>query len=154
MKKRLVAMLLVLVMAVCAFPVCAFADNPQMQPASTTTVSKPARYLCFKDYSGADYIIYSGNVISTTQNSSWTGYVLVIQDVLDGLYRALGNNNLNPRGADGTFGPNTRAAVVCFQVAYIGPNDADGAVGPTTWWFLYNEWISELNHCNLSHVRP
>lgn len=154
MKKKLVALLLVLTMALCLFPASAFADDLQTQSTSPARVSKPAQNLYFKDAYGADYLIYSGNLVSTTQNSSWKGYVLVIQDVLDGLSSELHNNNFNPQGVDGVFGKNTKSAVVCFQVAYIGANDADGVVGPTTWWFLYNRWIFDLGCCSLSHVIP
>ena len=139
-------------MAVCAFPVCAFADNPQAHSAASTTVSKPAQNLYFKDYAGADYRVYSGTVISTTQNTTWKGYILVIQDVLDRLSRTLSVDSFNPQGVDGIFGENTRSAVVSFQWIFIGENDADGVVGPTTWWFLHTRWIGDLGSCNLSHV--
>ena len=152
MKKRIVALLLVLVMAVCAFPVCAFADNPQAQPATTAAVSKPAQDLWFKDHNGNDYYVYSGRIISTTQNTSWTGYILVIQNVLYELYKEFSNDNFYPGRVDGIFGQNTKSAVVCFQVAYISANDADGVVGPTTWWYLYTQWILDLGACNLSYV--
>lgn len=152
MKKRIVAILLVLAMAVCAFPVCAFADNPQVQSATTAAVSKPAQDLWFKDHNGADYYVYSGTIISTTQNTSYKGYILVIQDVLYELSKELPNVNFNPQGVDGIFGQNTRSAVVCFQVAYIGANEADGVVGPTTWWYLYARWILDLGARSLSNV--
>lgn len=150
MKKRLVATLLVLVMAVCVFPVCAFADYDQPQTHATSAVSKPAQTLWFKDSEGNAYSVYSGTVVS--KGSSHTGYVLVIQEVLYRLSVAKENDNFNPNGIDGTFGEGTRLAVVCFQVAYISANDADGAVGPTTWWYLHNRWVYDLRSTSLTSV--
>lgn len=150
MKKRIVAILLVLAMAVCAFPVCAFADNPQVQSATTATLSIPAQTLRFKDCNGDIYRVESGTLVS--QGSSHVGYILVIQEVLHRLYLHTGNNNFNPNGVDGIFGNGTRSAVVCFQVAYISANDADGVVGPTTWWYLHDTWKNELNSPYLTSV--
>ena len=150
MKKRLVATLLVLIMAMCVFPVCAFADYDQPQTHATSAVSKPAQTLWFKDSKGSVYYVYSGTVVS--KGSSHAGYVLVIQEVLYRLFQATDNGNFNPNGIDGTFGEGTRLAVVCFQVAYISANDADGAVGPTTWCYLHDTWKNELGYPNLTSV--
>lgn len=151
MKKKVVAILLVLVMAVCAFPVSAFADHDQYQASVTTAaVSKPAQTLRFKDCNGNTYKVDSSTVIS--QGSSHVGYILVIQEVLQRLYWHTGNTNYNPNGVDGIFGNGTRLAVVCFQVAYISANDADGVVGPTTWWYLHDVWENVLNSPNLTSV--
>lgn len=151
MKKRLVATLLILVMIVCALPVCAFADYAQNQsPSAVTAISIPAQTLWFKDCNGIPYEVNSGTVIS--QGSSHVGYILVIQEVLQRLYINTGNTNFNPNGVDGVFGNGTRLAVVCFQVAYISANDADGVVGPTTWWYLNDVWKNTLNSPALTSV--
>lgn len=52
------------------------------------------------------------------------------------LQQALAQRNFNPRGADGIFGNNTRAAVMAFQRSQgIG---VDGVVGPDTARRLFN----------------
>ncbi len=149
MKKRIIAVFLVLTMAICAFPASAFADNASGQTASPMTVASTKE---FYDHLGNSYFVNTSTIISTTTNSSYTGYVIVIQEVLQRLYLYTGNSNYNPQGVDGVFGNNTRLAVVCFQVAMLGQSEADGVVGPKTWEALYNVWKNTLGSPNLTYL--
>ena len=138
MKKRIVAIFLVLALAVCALPASAFADNETVSPASTTV----ADTIYFRDANHKLYPVKTATIVSTTTNSTYTGYVIVIQEVLQRLYMSTGNANYNPQGVDGVFGNNTRLAVVSFQVAYLGANEGAGVVGPKTWGKLHDAWVS------------
>ena len=146
MKKRLIAVLLVLTMAICAFPASAFADNASISPMSVT------EELEFLDHYKNPYTVESSTIVSTTTNSSYTGYVIVIQEVLYRYYLRTGNTNFNPQGVDGVFGNNTRLAVVSFQVAKLGANEADGVVGPKTWAALYDVWANTLGSPSLTYL--
>lgn len=149
MKKKLIAMLLAIIMSVCIFPASAFADSGQTQSLYTTS-GDIDRLLWFKYSDGTVYYVDSQVLVS--QGSSYTGYVIVIQEVLDRLFRYTGNQNLNPNGIDGSFGNGTRLAVVSFQVAYIGSQAGDGVVGPTTWKKLHTQWDYTLGKPNLTHL--
>lgn len=146
MKKRLIAVLLVLTMAICAFPASAFADNASVSPMSVTG------RITFADRLGNEYPVETSTIVSTTTNSSYTGYVIVIQEVLYRYYLRTGNVNFNPQGVDGVFGNNTRLAVVSFQVATMGESQADGVVGPNTWAKLHYVWESILGSPNLTYL--
>lgn len=146
MKKRIIAVLLVLTMAICAFPASAFADNASISPMSVTST------INFKDHNGKSYPVETSTIVSTTTNSSYTGYVIVIQEVLYRYYLRTGNSNFNPQGVDGSFGTKTRLAVVSFQVATLGANEADGVVGPKTWEALYDVWANTLGSPSLTYL--
>lgn len=151
MKKRIIAMLLVLVMAICAFPASAFADYDQGPTASPMTAASSKE---FYDRFGNSYYVDTSTLVSTTHNSSYTGYVIVIQEVLYRYYLRTGNSNYNPQGVDGVFGNNTKLAVVSFQVAMLGENEADGVVGPKTWNKIHYVWQSILGSPNLTYLVP
>lgn len=148
MKKRIIAVILVLAMAICAFPVSAFADNASGQTASPMTA---ASIMNFYDHNGNRYPVETSTIVSTTTNSSYTGYVIVIQEVLYRYYLYTGTNNYNPKGVDGIFGNNTRLALVSFQVDTMGANQADGVVGPKTWAKLHEIW-ELLGSPNLTYL--
>ncbi len=148
MKKKLVALLLVLTMALCLFPASAFADNGTISPASTTVAST----IYFRDANHKLYPVKTATLVSSTTNSTYTGYVIVIQEVLYRLYLSTGNTNFNPQGVDGVFGNNTRLAVVSFQVAYLGANEGDGVVGSKTWGKLHDAWV-DLGSPDLTYLQ-
>lgn len=153
MKKKLIAILLVMTMAVCVLPVSAFAEDVNYVLESEAKSVAPALYL-FYDHNGNYYEVYSSVTISKTQNTGYTGYICVIQEVLTRLYNKNPSlySNFNPQGIDGTFGNNTRLAVVCFQVSRIGANAGDGVVGSTTWYYIFNDWYETLNRPWLTHI--
>lgn len=151
MKKRLVAICLTLIFVMCVFPVSAFADFSNTA-SNNRSVNINPRNLTFYDYLGNEYIFYSGIVIS--QGSSWTGAVIIIQEILTAMVTPAHDNNLNPQGIDGVFGNNTKAAVICFQVKYMGPSEADGAVGAKTWGYLYDKYVNVLGSFSMSHLVP
>lgn len=148
MKKKLIATLLLLAMAICLLPTAAFASNAE--PANTSG-ARTIMYL-FKAYNG-DYITVDGSVL-VTYGCTYTNYVCVVQSVLTQLYKVTGNTNFNPQGVDGIFGRNTEAAVQCFQVAYMGSGEGDGVVGQRTWAALQEVWTSELGSRALPGVQP
>jgi hypothetical protein len=152
--KKTIAMLLALVMAVCIFPLSAFADYNEYIDTTDEPDPVSAAIYVFYDRNGNWYEVDSSVKISTYQNSTYTGYVCVIQEVLTRLYNKDQSlyNNFNPKGIDGTYGNNTKQAVICFQVSRIGENDGDGIVGPTTWYYLYKDWANTLNSAWLSSV--
>lgn len=149
MKKRLIAIIITISVILCVFPTCAFADARQTFGINTN-IDDLGRMLWFKYSDGTVYYVDSEVLVS--YGSSYTGYVIVIQEVLDGLYQYTGNNNINPHGIDGGFGENTRLAVVSFQVAYIGQQAGDGVVGPLTWKKLYIQWKDTLGSPNLEYL--
>lgn len=148
MKKKLIATLLLLAMAICLLPTAAFASNAE--PASTSG-ARTIMY-AFKDYNGG-FVLVDGSVL-VTYGCTYTNYVCVVQSVLTELYKVTHNNNFNPYGIDGTFGPNTEAAVQCFQVAYMGSGEADGVVGQRTWAALQEAWTRDLGSRALPGVQP
>ena len=157
MKKRFIAFIVSLSMALCFFNIPVAAESNQRESAHRAFVNKPAQNLDFYDSKGKKYTVWSGTLVS--QGSSLTGYVLVIQEVLHRLYQYNGNNNLNPHGVDGIFGDNTRLAVICFQNRYISGyyngvyyDAGDGVVGANTWWYLHNRWSVVLGSPNLTSV--
>ena len=150
MKKKLLALLLALALVVCTLPAPASAYYDKGQTVQLTAISKPAQRLKFKDNKGNAYYVESGTLVSS--GSSYTGYIFVIQEVLERLSAKTGNTNLDPQGVDGIFGNNTRLAVVCFQVKYIGADAGDGVVGPTTWWYLHQKWSYPLLKPKLTNV--
>lgn len=147
--KKIIALLLILVMAICVFPVSAFAEAESPFGLNTNVEDLP-RMLWFKYSDGTVYTVDSNILVS--QGSGYTGYVIVIQEVLDRLCRYTGYNNINPNGIDGVFGNGTRLAVVSFQVAYIGAQAGDGVVGPTTWKKLFIQWYDTLGAPNLTYL--
>lgn len=146
MKKRIIAVILVLAMAICAFPASAFADNASVSPMTVAERKE------FYDRLGNSYYVETSTVVSTTTNSSYTGYVIVIQEVLYRYSLRTGNANFDPQGVDGIFGNNTRLALVSFQVATMGESEADGVVGPKTWAKLHDIWKNTLGSPNLVYL--
>lgn len=138
MKKRLIAIFLVLAMALCAFPVSAFADSDETYGGR----SVQDIYYAFKDSKGDFYLVNGNQLVS--EGSSYKGYVIVIQEVLHRLYLKSGKNIYDPGTIDGIFGANTKDAVICFQNAYINAEAGDGVVGPQTWAKLHYVWDTVL----------
>ena len=141
MKKRFVALFLVLVMAVCIFPASAFAA-----PASTTSGT-------IKDMSWSDG--YFHLLIYNKEHTIWKETLLyndggvtyrsankTAQLKLTEFSVDYGMNNINPGGTDGYFGDKTESATEAFQdywntdIAYwfsAGTVGVDGLIGKETW---------------------
>lgn len=144
MKKRLVAMLLVLVMAVCAFPVCAFAETSKIPaPKSSGTP------YTFRDANGNNYTIYTITDCVTTGSKGKA--VRLVQSLMNQFYYHTANTNYYVGSIDGDFGPNTFHAVTTFQ-ANMGLSPIDGIVGGGTWATLHLRWIADLNCCAMPGV--
>ena len=148
MKKKLIATLLLLAMAICLLPAAAFADSAEPSNASGARTIMYA----FKDYNGK-FVSVDGSVL-VTYGCTYKNYVCIVQSVLTQLYKVTGNTNFNPQGVDGIFGRNTEAAIQCFQVAYMGANEGDGVVGQRTWAKLQEVWTKVLGSRALPNVQP
>lgn len=130
MKKKLVAILLVLIMTVCVFPVCAFAD------AGYSSVS-------FTGSSGAYYYV------SYSDTSTWVGWrystagkpVSMVQ-----AYLYMDGQLSSRSDIDSYFGNITETAIRGYQ--YNHGMTEDGVVGTDTWrnmaYYSYGTSISYL----------
>ena len=136
--RRIVAVFLVLAIAICLLPAAAFADNAETSAEPSTH----SIWYAFKAYDGR-YVTVNGDVIMM-KGTSYKNYVNIIQSVLTELYKYTDKSKFNPKGVDGKFGDDTHLAVVCFQVAYMGADEGDGAVGQRTWAKLQDVWTNLL----------
>lgn len=128
MKKRIVALLLVLTMVVCAFPISAFAAVTENSVGMYGTRDKPA-----SGYNTSSNWYYS----YYTNTAYWVGWrfktagkpVYMVQAYLfaDGEFNSLSD-------IDGYFGNNTETQIRAYQYKYRndGLSD-DGVVGGDTW---------------------
>lgn len=147
MKRRVLALFLVLALSLCLAPANAFAEYnpPTAEPAGINAVS----YIYFKDASGNPYRV--NRYINVTTGSSYTGYVLVIQDLMNMFYYVTANSAYYVGTPDGIFGSNTYGAVTTFQ-ANMGLYPVDGIVGYGTWTELHTRWQNDLGSRNLPDV--
>lgn len=133
MKKRLIAILIVLTMAVCVFPVCASADN------NSVTENKPViengNYVI--PINGARYEVPVGTVLARGSSGESVRIAQMKLNELDvGLHAGC-----NAGTADGDFGKKTEDAVWAFQSWFcdhvsIWNADKigiDGIIGKETW---------------------
>lgn len=130
MKKKFIAILLVLVMAVCAFPVCAFAD---------------ANYYSV-DFTGSSGKYYS---VVYSDQSKWVGWRFATDGKPVSMVQAYlyMDGQLSSRDdIDSFFGPNTETAIRGYQ--YNHGMTEDGVVGTDTWrnmaYYSYGTSISYL----------
>lgn len=145
MKKRLIAMLLVLIMAMCIFPISAFADSLVYSdtPISRSGWTADDGYK-FRIGNEIRTIPY-GEVCSQTYNNTVYNYVHTVQYILFDFAEYYENNNYNPNGTtgssylDGLFGSMTASAVRYYQ-GRKGLS-VDGAVGDQTWQSFVNQWV-------------
>lgn len=145
MKRKALALILALVMITSIFSISALADSSTyVTPASTS-----ADYITFKNAYGNNYRV--DRTISVTTGSSYTGYVVVIQDCMNLFYERTGNSYYYVGRVDGQFGTNTFNAVCTFQ-ANMGLSPVDGIVGYGTWTTLHTRWQLDLGGCNLPHL--
>ncbi len=142
MKKRLIAMFLVLVMAACALPISAFAIDPYTEPSGLRS-----NETWFRTKNDTYYIVNKNTNVS--QGDKW-GYVACIQDLLNGFYRCTGNTAYYVGDVDSDFGAKTHSAVLTFQ-ANMGLT-SDGIVGWGTWTTFHTRWLADLHGCKLEHV--
>jgi len=120
MKKKLVAVFLVLVMAVCVFPVSAFAIGSPVPPPSNLGSNETFFYNAYGQY-------YYVNKNTTVSYGAVWGYVTCIQDLMNRFYECTGNTAYYVGTVDSDFGTKTKNAVLTFQ-ANQGIT-ADGIVG-------------------------
>lgn len=140
MKKSVVAILMVLALVVCVFPVSAFAaNNSTVNPyAVGKRNSTGENWVVTID--GTDYWVSIYNVIGKG-NSKYIREVDVAQQALNRIDARFYHAHCNAGLPDGKFGDNTFNAVIGFQDfynTYKAPSasykiDVDGAIGPNTW---------------------
>jgi len=130
MKKRLIAILLALVMAVCVFPVSAFAD------ANYNSVS----------FTGSSGIYYS---VTYSNTLTWVGWTHATSGKPVSMVQAylFMDGQLNSRDdIDSYFGNVTETAIRGYQ--YNHGMTEDGVVGTNTWrnmaYYSYQTSISYL----------
>lgn len=142
MKKKLVALLLVLTMALCLFPASAFAIDPNVAPSGLQPYET-----WFRSKYDTYYIVNKNTNVS--QGAKW-GYVTCIQDLLNKFYSCTGNSAYYVGSVDGDFGEKTHSAVLTFQ-ANMGLT-CDGIVGPGTWGTFHTRWLADLYGCKLPNT--
>lgn len=142
MKKRLISALLVLVIAICMFPVSAFAINPNTPPSGLGS-----NETWFRTANDQYYIVNKNTLVK--QGDKW-GHVACIQSLMNKFYGCTGNSYYYVGSIDSDFGPKTHTAVRTFQ-ANMGLT-ADGIVGPQTWSTFHTRWLADLNGCKLPSV--
>ena len=133
MKKKLIAILLVVTLIVCVIPTYAFAESPTVNSFSTNSLSE-------------EIIIYIGEIPYRVDKNVIVGYnnvvygeeVWILQSALVAVDHQNSDVSCHPGAVDYAFGPNTYNATKAFQ-AYsnvLFPLDTiavDGACGPNTW---------------------
>ena len=142
MKKKIVAMLLVMVIAVCMLPTYAFADFEGQGTA--TTMSANFTYT-FYDWDEHVYIDVPSTVVCSRTYNRVSPYTKAAQCALYAISEDWMNDSMNPGYPDGIYGDNTYNAVYNYQynkymngaldVGYV-----DGDTGPMTWPFLYGDY--------------
>lgn len=142
MKKRIVSILLVLVITVCALPISAFAADPNVPPSDLQSYET-----YFLDKNGNYYKVNKNTNVS--KGAKW-GYVGCIQDLMNKFYYASGNSAYYVGAVDFDFGTKTESAVLTFQ-ANMGLT-ADGIVGWNTWSMLHTRWLADLHGCKLPNI--
>lgn len=138
MKKRLVALLLILALVICVFSVSAFAYEGASSGASPRGGWTDADGYVFCIL-GTEYRIPYGTVCSQTYNNTVWKYVYPVQYILTDFAEYHNNPSYDPQGRDGIFGANTASAVRYFQ----GRRgiQVDGCVGDQTWTAFTQHWV-------------
>ncbi|MFF7335362.1 peptidoglycan-binding protein [Streptomyces sp. NPDC090306] len=119
--------------ALVALAPAASAAVPAAAPASATA------YTCHYSWttSGSVSYLYAGYSNTNTINtkSGQTGSrVVEVQCLLTYWANRVGDSKFSPKGIDGEFGANTKAAVINAQkVCFSDSSEWDGEVGPNTW---------------------
>lgn len=146
MKKKLVALLLVLTMAICIFPASAFAEDENVGPIIPQYLDPDGYYHI---YIKLDlYKVPQGTVLSY---GSKYGHVYTAQMKLNEV-SVKGNASCSVGTVDGDFGSKTRTGTYAFQNWFnrvhdsygVSSIDVDGIIGNQTWnafsklMYLYN----------------
>lgn len=145
MKKKMLALFLVLAMALCLFPASAFAAGTPVDPPPNLGTNQTFFYNKYGNY----YIVNKNTLVS--YGSKW-GYVTCVQDLMNRFYECTGNEAYYVGEVDSDFGTKTRSAVMTFQ-ANQGIS-CDGIVGPGTWTVFNTRWQYDLTSTQkkLPHV--
>lgn len=134
--KKLIAILLVLTMAVCALPMSAFADYDTKVDSEIETRHEDATHF-FIMISGNPYSVKKGTVISNGSRGREVGVAqMKLNEVSD-----KGGGGWAAISADEVFGPNTQNATYAFQGWFNGVRHTygaaaigvDGIIGDQTW---------------------
>lgn len=141
MKKKLIALLLLLVMAVCIFPASAFAVSPCSVTGSIDDRSAADGFFYLMIYN-KEYKIQKGTLLYNDGGEAYKTENKTAQLKLTELSIDFDENDINPGGVDGYFGDGTESATKAFQkywnndLAYwyaAGTVDVDGLIGNETW---------------------
>lgn len=147
MKKKLVALLLVLTMVVCILPASAFAEDENVEPIIPQYLDPDGYYHIYIIYDL--YKVPQGTVLSY---GSKYGHVYTAQMKLNEVSVKEINLNCDVGTVDGDFGSKTRTGTYAFQRWFntvrstygVATIDVDGVIGNQTWnafsklMYLYN----------------
>lgn len=141
MKKRLIALLLVLLMTACILPADAFAAAPpEISPYSIRDKAFNGLYHIM--IRNVEYTVPSGTLLANDGGTVYNEYTRTAQRKLIEASEFSGQVALDPGSPDGYFGNNTAFAVEAFQrywnsdIRFIyleGTIGVDGMIGGETW---------------------
>lgn len=131
--KKLIAILLVMTMAVCALPMSAFADY-DAEPIEPQYIEGGNYHICIK---GAEKLVPVGTVISYGSKGTYVTTAQMKLNEVDEKEHA----GCSAGAVDGDFGVNTQNATFTFQGWFNGVRhtfgeaaiSADGIIGNQTW---------------------
>ena len=134
-KKKLIAILLVLALAVCALPISAFADWEPNYPVDRNNDGNWIIRVRGVVYN-VDY-----NTVLRQGNTTYSRDVYVAQIALNRINSLYSTANCGAGGADGYFGNNTYTGVKAFQTFWNNTKGSslyymigvDGVIGNCTW---------------------
>lgn len=138
MKKRIIAMLLLILVTVASFPVSAHADYDYYNYPSGSHRNNDGNWVIYVN--GVTYNVTYGTVISQG-NTSYSHPVDVAQMALNKINTVYSSANCYTGSPDGIFGSNTYNGVRNFQTFWNNYNASyysyyigvDGIVGNCTW---------------------
>ena len=141
MKKRLIALLLVLVLAACVFPVSAFADGGG--GISLYSIDDRSNNGYYNIYIlNQDYLVPSNTVLSNDGGTTWRRATEIAQLKLTEFSVDFNVSLVHPGSVDGYFGNGTASAVSSFQSWWNnslrfsygeGTIGVDSIIGGETW---------------------
>ncbi|MEU9186535.1 peptidoglycan-binding domain-containing protein [Streptomyces sp. NPDC048484] len=113
----------------------ALAPTASASPAPAAAPASASAYTCHYSWQGS--YLYAGYSSTNTTNTKYgqTGNrVIEVQCLMTYWANRVGDSKFDPKGVDGEFGANTKAAVINAQkVCFSDSSEWDGEVGPNTW---------------------
>lgn len=137
MKKRIIALLLVLIMSVCILSVAAFADSGASTMSARSGSYYDGGYLFYISETARKILYHT--ICSRYQNSTVYNYVHTVQYILNDFAEYNENRGYDPGDLDGIFGAQTESATAYYQGRKgLSP---DGRVGDNTWTSFVEQWV-------------